>query len=302
MTAPGAPIRSRATFVADRFPLSFLDRIRACATRDLSRYRSFRAGATEVGLVHADFAPHLAGLPGAFAVGDDWVALADGLETAAARTAAVAEALASLRARGLVPAWRDEAYAVGTGFGGPVLFTMERAAVPLFGVRGYGVHLNGYVRDAKGQLSMWIGRRSLTKPTAPGKLDQMVAGGQPAGVTLFDNLVKECAEEAGMPAALARQAAPVGTVSYCVERAEGLRRDTLFNFDLELPADFTPVNADGEIADFHLWPIEDVIASVRESDDFKFNCALVVIDFLVRHGLIEADHPDYEAIVAGLHG
>ena len=35
---------------------------------------------------------------------------------------------------------------------------------------------------------MWIARRSLEKQTAPGELDQIVAGGQPAGTTLADNL------------------------------------------------------------------------------------------------------------------
>jgi hypothetical protein len=41
---------------------------------------------------------------------------------------------------------------------------------------------------------------------------------------------------------------------------------------------------------------------VEAGDDFKFNCALVVIDFLIRHGLIAPDHPDYVALVRGLHG
>ena len=78
--------------------------------------------------------------------------------------------------------------------------------------------------------------------------------------------------------------------------------NVLFNYDLELPPDFRPVNADGEIAEFYLWPIERVIETVRNSGEFKFNCALVVIDFLVRHGLIFPDHPDYEEILRGLHG
>ncbi|HJO72818.1 MAG: hypothetical protein QF450_09230 [Rhodospirillales bacterium] len=95
---------------------------------------------------------------------------------------------------------------------------------------------------------------------------------------------------------------PVGAVTYCAERAEGLHRDVLFNYDLELPADFRPVNADGEISEFYLWPIERVMETVRESDAFKFNCALVAIYSLVRHGLISPDHPDYMEILRGLRG
>jgi len=173
--------------------------------------------------------------------------------------------------------------------------------VPLFGVRGYGVHMNGW-RFKDGRMHMWIARRSQTKPTGPGKLDQMVAGGQPVGLSLRDNMMKECGEEAGIPMAIAENVQPVGTITYCTERPEGLRRDVLFNFDLEVPADFKPENTDGEVDAFMLWPMDEVMARLRETKDFKFNSALVIIDFLIRRGFIEADDPDYADIVAGLHG
>lgn len=38
----------------------------------------------------------------------------------------------------------------------------------------YGVHINGYKMDKDNNMSMWIARRSSTKPTYPGKLDQIV--------------------------------------------------------------------------------------------------------------------------------
>ena len=40
---------------------------------------------------------------------------------------------------------------------------------------------------------------------------------------------------------------------------------------------------------------------VDNGDDFKFNCHLVIIDFLIRHGLIGPDHPDYLDLISGLH-
>ena len=49
-----------------------------------------------------------------------------------------------------------------------------------------------------------------------------------------------------------------------------------------------------------LWPMTKVAEIVSETREFKFNCNLVIIDFLVRHGLIAPDHPDYLDIVAGL--
>ena len=54
---------------------------------------------------------------------------------------------------------------------------------------------------------MWVARRARTKATYPGKLDNMVAGGHPLGISAFDNLLKECYEEAGIPPEIARNGA-----------------------------------------------------------------------------------------------
>lgn len=279
--------------------MSFLDRVRRCNTADLAPYRPFRVDGEDVGLIKTDFADHLKSFPEVFEVTGEFISLAYDLETFEERTETVAEVLQALADKGVVRNWRNEPYPVTAGFGLPALFTMERAAAALFGIRAYGVHLNGFVREGK-ELKMWVGRRALDRPVSPGRLDQIVAGGQPAGLTLMENLVKECAEEADIPADLARQSVPVSAVSYVLERPEGLRRDVLFNYDLKLPSGFTPVNKDGEIADFELWPMERLVETVRETDDFKFNCSLVVIDFLIRHGVIGPEHPEYLDLQKGL--
>lgn len=280
--------------------MSYLDRVIACVGFDPSRFLPFRIGGVSVGHVAADFAARLRRYDSVFVVDDHHIGLHPRLADVEARGQAVAGVLAALRDEGLIPGWRNEPYPVAETFSAPSLMTIERAAVPLFGVRGYGVHMNGYVRRAE-EDHMWIARRSLSKPTGPGKLDQMVAGGQPAGMSLRDNLIKECGEEAGIPSELAASAISVGTVSYVTERSEGLRQDVLFNFDLELPENFKPENVDGEVDAFYLWPMSEVMARLRETDDFKFNSGLVIIDFLVRHGYIVSDHPDYVEIIAGLH-
>ncbi|MSO93529.1 MAG: DUF4743 domain-containing protein [Rhodospirillales bacterium] len=281
--------------------MSFADRLAGVAPPVGAQYRPFRVEGVEVGLVKHDFAARLREFSGVFQVSEQAVDLVPTLRDPAARTRAVDGALGRLRERGLISGWRGEHYPVAISFSSPALFTMERAAIPLFGVRAYGVHMNGYVR-AGNRLKMWIGKRSLKKPTAPGKLDQLVAGGQPAGLSLTENLVKECKEEADIPEALARRAVPVGGISYCTERSEGLRNDVLFLYDLEVPPDFEPRNTDGEIDSFHLWPIERAIEIVRDTDDFKFNCGLIVIDFLIRWGYLEPEHPDYIPLLKGLHG
>jgi 8-oxo-dGTP pyrophosphatase MutT (NUDIX family) len=181
--------------------------------------------------------------------------------------------------------WRAEAFDVRAEMAGPVLGQIDRGALPSFGIQAQGVQVNGLV-SRPGGLCVWVARRAKDKALDPGKLDHIVAGGVPAGLGALETLIKEANEEASIPANLAAEAVPVGTIQYAMDRPEGLRRDVLTCYDLALPSDFTPVAGDGEVEAFELWPIERVAKTVRETDDFKFNVNLVLIDLFIRRGLI----------------
>ncbi len=279
--------------------MSYLDRIATCRRWDPAAYRPLVIDGRTLGRVSHGVARRLAEFPEVFVVSHDSVALAPGLDDFVSRSRAVAEVLGEMKARGEVPLWRGEDYPVVERWGAEPAFKIERAAAALLGTRSFGVHLNGLVRGTGG-LSMWVAKRAANKQTAPGKLDHLAAGGQPVGLGVRENLIKEAGEEAGIPAELAARARPVGAVSYRCERPEGLRDDVLFCYDLELPADFAPANTDGEVESFSLWPIAEVLARVRDTEDFKFNVALVVIDLAIRLGLIAPDDPDYQEIWQGL--
>ncbi|MEQ9121226.1 MAG: DUF4743 domain-containing protein [Alphaproteobacteria bacterium] len=283
--------------------MSFLDHIRRCNAHDLGGFLPFRIGAERVGWVRPEAAGALAGLGGAFVRDGEGLRLADRIAGFEDRSKALAEGAEALVAAGLAPRLRGEFYGVSNAWGRPPLAALDRGAVPAFGVRAYGVHVNGWRRGAGGDVELWLGLRAADKAVAPGKLDNMVAGGQPIGLGLMENLVKEAAEEANAPEALARQARPVGCIAYVMEQDEGLKPDVMFCYDLEVPADFRPENTDGEMQGFRLAPAVEAGRIVAETDDFKFNVNLVVTDFLVRHGLIDPDaEPDYAQIVAGLRG
>ena len=185
--------------------------------------------------------------------------------------------------------WRAETFdvyadtAAGSGDLAAPIGQIDRGALPAFGIGAVGVHLNGLVGD-----ELWVARRALSKPLDPGKLDHLVAGGVAAGDTIAGTVIKEAAEEAGLPAALAAQAVHAGFIRYAMERGEGLRRDTLHCFDLELPRAFEPTPTDGEVESFELWPLNRVLEVVRDTDDFKFNVNLVLIDLLLRRNCIPA--------------
>ena len=52
---------------------------------------------------------------------------------------------------------------------------MERSATCMFGLRQYGVDVNGYIKDDNDQISVWLQKRSVTKPTWPGRWDNFVS-------------------------------------------------------------------------------------------------------------------------------
>ena len=279
--------------------MAFIDHIRACNNYEPSRAVPLLAGERRIGWVRRDNAAALARFPRVFAVEPERVRLV--AEGDADRVSAeVDEVVEALLAEGKLPKWRNETFDVSTRWGEPPIFRLDRGAVPFFGVRAYGVHLNGYRRDG-GALQLWIGRRAPDKRVAPNKLDNLVAGGIGNGLGVYPTLVKECDEEACIPAALTKRAVPVGAVSYRMETELGIRDDVLFVYDLALPADFTPKCNDGEIADFALMPAVDVVERVRGTDDFKFNVNLVILDFALRHGLLSPEHPEYLDVATGLY-
>jgi 8-oxo-dGTP pyrophosphatase MutT (NUDIX family) len=278
--------------------MSFADHIRACNSFDRRRVVPLLAGAHRIGWLLRGNAAALARFPLVFAAEGDAVRLvAEG--DADTVSAAVDEVVEALVVENLVPKWRNETFDVMVRWGDPPIFRLDRGAVPFFGTRAYGVHLNGYRRD--GGLRLWIGRRAPDKRVSPNKLDNIVAGGIGNGHGIAATLFKEAEEEGGVPAALVERAVPVGAVSYCMQTELGIRDDVLYVYDLELPADFVPVNSDGEIVHFALMPAADVVERVRTTDDFKFNVNLVILDFALRHGLIPVDDPEYTDIATGLH-
>ena len=257
-------------------PDSLLRHLRACRNAALPGTRvPFRIGVATVGWLTADVADRLRGFA-AIAAAPDGLCL-----VAPERLEAIARALAEagcLR-------WRNEAFDVRADPDGPVLARIDRGALPVFGIGAVGVHVNGLVAGRDGPL-LWVARRAASKSLDPGKLDHIVAGGVPAGLGPAQTLVKEAAEEAAIPPALARLARPVARIAYAMERPEGLRRDTVLAYDLDLPGDFVPRAADGEVESFELWPLALVLATVRAGEAFKFNVALVLIDLFLRRGMI----------------
>ncbi len=213
--------------------MSFLDRVAACNTYDLSRFRPFLVGGVRIGWLRRTLIERLANMGDVFEIADDHVCLRAALAGFDDRSAALSDVVDALSTAGHIPARRGEDYGVKTAWSSPPLFVLDRCAANSFGILSFGVHVNGYVMRPDG-MHMWIGKRAQDRLLAPGKYDNIVAGGHPHGLTLRENLVKECAEEAGIGHELALTAHPAGALSYTLEVEQGLKRDVHFVYDLPL--------------------------------------------------------------------
>ncbi|OPB39910.1 thiamine pyrophosphokinase [Trichoderma guizhouense] len=206
--------------------------------------------------------------------------------------------------------WRDELWPVYARKG-ELLFSVERAAMGLFGTARYGVHMVAYVEDSTAPYGMklWVPKRASNKSTFPGMLDNTVAGGLMTGEDPFECIIREADEEASLPDPLVRGTAEwVGNVTYIyITEAKYVGEDGYIYpecqwvYNLKLPVDVVPRPKDGEVEEFLLCDVDEVKRDLA-AGKFKPNCALVMIDFFIRHGILtEANEPDLAAIKARMH-
>ena len=206
--------------------------------------------------------------------------------------------------------WRNELYPIHGPYSSknPTV-SMERAGSALFGINSYGVHLTAYENSASQGMKVWVPRRARNKQTYGGMLDNTVAGGLSTGEKPFECVIREAAEEASFSEQLVRSnAKSCGTVSYFhirEARAGGeaglLQPECQYVYDMEIGADIIPKPGDNEVEDFYLWTVDEVKRALAEGQ-FKPNCAAVLLDFFIRHGILTAENEkDYMEIVSRLH-
>ncbi|KAG6061082.1 hypothetical protein E4U17_002662 [Claviceps sp. LM77 group G4] len=182
-------------------------------------------------------------------------------------------------------------------------------------IRGLGVHLTGLkvpspLRGVFGivTVGIWVAKRSQNV-TYAGKLDQLVAGGMDPrdDNRAIKALRREAVEEAGLTVdaktgRVSRDGAYVGVlqrgswISFFDKKdgIAGSERGQLepgirFTFDLEVEAGFVPEPCEPEaIAGFMLKSVNEVKRGLK-CREWKPNCALVMLDFLLRKGQIRPE-------------
>ncbi|KAL8152536.1 hypothetical protein V2J09_010296 [Rumex salicifolius] len=292
----------------------FFEKINSC-NRNLEKQWEFIPFVVEghiVGYIHNRFFDVLKKFPDVFVFRQNgsyggsfggYVTLHPYLKTCEDRTSAVASVINYLGEE-IIPGHSvvlhmNQLYPVAPSFGSPVLFLLERAAATYFGTKIYCVYVNGYV-EKDGETLLWVGKRSPLKPSFPGMLDYLVAGGLPHGISPTENILKECEEEAAIPSSILKEVKSAGAVSYADIDGHRYRREVHFCFDLKLPEGFLPKNLDGEVESFELVPVPLVATVIKRTDFFRPNCSPGIIDFLVRHGHITPEAPEYLKLLQSL--
>jgi len=255
---------------------------------DAAAHAPFFIGDERVGWIRRTDVDALRRWPDVFEIDEAAVRLNPSLADVNARSAALGAVIGALYAEGRIPGWRDETYAVRNDFDAPPLAFIERAASRFFGTMTYAVHLNGIVKYRDKAPQLWIARRSETKATDPGMLDNIVAGGIGWGFELMPTLVKECWEEAGMSAGLAQTAERGRTFHVLQSLPEGTQAEQIFVYDVFFSPDFAPRNQDGEVGEHRLARIEDVARWIEEGE-LTVDASLATLDCMLRRQWIGED-------------
>lgn len=211
-----------------------------------------------------------------------------------------------------IKGWRNEKYTVWANDAPYIL--LERAMAGIMGIVTYGVHINGYVVDeATHDIKFWIPRRAATKATWPLMLDNIIAGGIGSGYGVHDTVLKESMEEANLSEDIIRpNIKPTGVISYFhfmpgqhakrfCDESSFIVGEVEYIYDLKLPDDVIPSPNDGEVDSFNLLSLQETIDALVKKE-FKPNCGLIMVDFLLRHGYITPDNePNYLELVTKMH-
>ena len=183
----------------------------------------------------------------------------------------------AMRDTGLAGAWRNEQLAVRDESGSQI-GTIERGAVRPLGIGTLAVHLVGQTLDGR----FWVQQRALNKPNDPGKWDTLMGGMVSAGDTVDLALERETWEEAGLRIRDLQNLRYGGRQSNCRPSGyggAGYMQEFIEWYVATVPDGLTPINQDGEVAQFVLMDEAELVATMQRGE-FTTEAALILASVL----------------------
>lgn len=208
----------------------------------------------------------------------DWLMMGDALQSITQ----------SWHAQGEFYGWRNEQFGVYDSKG-QFLFALERSAFRPLGLLSQAVHING-LAERNSETCFWIGRRSPLKAVDPDKFDNVVGGGISCGESVNEAMLREGWEEAGLEEHVLHNAVFRNRLLSLRSVPRGLHREWLHIFDVVLEEGVQPENQDGEVAEFRLMGIDELMEAMA-AGQFMNDAMVATLDCCKRHGLIDAAHP-----------
>jgi len=253
----------------------------------------------QIGETRIDFSKKIS------AFNDVWLLTEKGMElnprlvTFDERTKAIDDTFMALSENGTLPPFPDY-----SGFGGVdwisayphdgsgALFIIRRFYYSCLGLQAHAVVVNGYSGD-----KYWAAIRSKNVEAGAGKLDVIVAGMIRHHETTMEALVHESEEEAGLTPEDLKGAVEVATLHLPNINRYGFFQDEwLHIFDIDLKDKSPVVGTPYEIDGFKLLTIEQLMSDIKDGTVFKEHIHVVITDFLIRHGYLNENHPEFEEI------
>ncbi len=285
-----------------RKPLAMrlLDLIRQHKQVDLTNFVRLRAGNENIGWTKKMLAEQLASLGNAWSLQDGALILKDSKDLTEAVDADFHEAMR----RGWIPQKPDYPHGddwlgVGGDRGPKARFIVRRFFIRFLGAPIDSVFINGHENDA-----MWLAVRGSGVDFAAGTFDPMVGGARQHDQTIAEAALIEGEQEAGILPAQKSSIKPVGTMQLFYLGPNGHLKDERFHlFDFDTKGAFTPqCTEEWEISGFIKMPLDEVLHTLENAPEkFKEQIRLVVIDFLIRRGVIPKTYPEFEKIHAALY-
>ncbi|RGP70472.1 thiamine pyrophosphokinase [Fusarium sporotrichioides] len=277
-------------------------------------------------IIRTDFLPWQGGLPGTRTISDTIKCSMIAFEKLASDNSRIFPSLAHWSALN----WEKREYSLLHLFHSQLrTISIPTPLRGFLGILTVGVHLNVYSRDrTTGDFRIWVAKRAIGRDLSySGMLDQVVAGGVDPEDRIhewlapFKTLTREAKEETGLevdkltlnvfaPGTDTEPRRFIGTASRvsCVTffdkkdwRAGELNEDQLepgvrIIYDLEIMNDYCPQGNEPGIEKIMSMDPLQVRQSLLEEGRWKPNCGLVMLDFLVRHQIVNLQndsHYDY---------
>jgi hypothetical protein len=191
----------------------------------------------------------------------------------------------------------DDWFVIGTARYKP-LFEVRRFYISYLGARRYASRINGF-HDGQ----MWIIKRGQGVDEYPGRLDTLVGAGQIASRTILENTLAEAHEEAGLSKDQCKDLHSVSMVHIFRHNKHGFLYDeNIYIYDLDTKGTITPhVVQEWETETIELWPYDKVLHTIKNTEEFRPEAALCLVDFFIRHGVITPDNePHFDELCFGL--